>query len=171
MNLEPKILIVFSGLPGVGKTTLAQRLAQDAKAAYLRIDTIEQALKNSALGIHQAEDAGYQSAYSLAEENLRAGNSVIVDAVNPLNIIRDRWAQIASETEAKLINIEVICSDKAEHKRRIETREADIKGHQLPAWEEVLGREYETWQAWRVTLDTASLDIKAAHKALLKQIN
>ena len=39
-------LIVFSGLPGVGKTTLARALAQAQGALHLRIDSIEQAMRD-----------------------------------------------------------------------------------------------------------------------------
>jgi len=39
-------LFIFSGLPGTGKTTLSRQLAQHVGAAYLRIDTIEQALRD-----------------------------------------------------------------------------------------------------------------------------
>jgi len=40
-------LVVFGGLPGTGKTTLARALTQDWPATYLRIDEIEQALAGS----------------------------------------------------------------------------------------------------------------------------
>ena len=40
-------LIVLAGLPGVGKTTVARLLAQQAAALHLRIDTIEQTLRRS----------------------------------------------------------------------------------------------------------------------------
>ncbi len=55
-------LISFSGLPGVGKTTVARVLAREINAAYIRVDSIEAALKNSSLQIHPAEDAGYLAA-------------------------------------------------------------------------------------------------------------
>jgi len=169
--LQNQKLIVFSGLPGVGKTTLSQRLAKDINAVYLRIDTIEQTLKNSELSSDYAEDVGYQVAFSLAEENLLAENSVIADSVNPLNIIREKWAEIAKEAEAELINIEIICSDKHKHQRRIEERVADIKGHQLPSWKEVDEHEYETWNTSRITIETANLDIDAAYETVLERLN
>jgi len=39
-------LIIFAGLPGSGKSTLAAKLASRLAAAYLRIDTIEQGLRD-----------------------------------------------------------------------------------------------------------------------------
>ena len=37
------MLIIFGGLPGSGKSTVAQALALRTGACYLRVDTIEQA--------------------------------------------------------------------------------------------------------------------------------
>ena len=39
--------ISFSGLPGVGKTTIARELARQIGAVHLSIDTIEQAIRSS----------------------------------------------------------------------------------------------------------------------------
>ena len=41
------MLIILGGLPGVGKTTIAKVLSKKLKAVYLRIDSIEEALKRS----------------------------------------------------------------------------------------------------------------------------
>jgi predicted kinase len=56
------MLIVFGGLPGTGKTTLARAFAQRRRATYLRIDTIEQALRSSEM---LAGDVGQLAIWSL----------------------------------------------------------------------------------------------------------
>jgi hypothetical protein len=51
--------------------------------------------------------------------------------------------------------IEVICSDAAEHRRRVEARSVDLEGHYVPAWVDVVEREYEPWQDPRLIVDTS----------------
>jgi predicted kinase len=78
MNAEQPILYIFSGLPGTGKTTMSQGLSQRINVLHLRIDTIEQALKDLCRIVATGE--GYQLAYRLAAENLFLGNHVIADS-------------------------------------------------------------------------------------------
>ena len=73
-------LVVFGGLPATGKTTLARLLASELGALYLRIATIEQALRNSQVLRGSVEDAGYRVAYAVAAENLRLGRAVVADS-------------------------------------------------------------------------------------------
>jgi predicted kinase len=148
-------LIAFAGLPGTGKTTIARELARRIGAVYLRIDTIEQALRTSRPFAGEIEDAGYRAAIALAEDNLRQGLDVITDAVNPLTLTRDAFEAAATRTGATLLEVELICSDQTEHRRRIEARSADIPGHTLPTWTEVFTREYEPWNRAHVVIDTA----------------
>jgi len=81
------VLIALGGLPGVGKSALAKALARRIGAVHLRIDTIEQALRNAGREVSGPE--GYLVARDLAADNLRSGHTVIVDAVNPLETTRD----------------------------------------------------------------------------------
>jgi predicted kinase len=150
--MEPSILYIFSGLPGSGKSTLSQMLATRVGAAYVRIDTIEQALRElCTIDVH-AE--GYGMACRVAADNLRLGISVVADSCNPIEFTRREWERVASEAGAKYVNIEVICSDAAEHRRRVETRLSTVPGLTLPAWKEVTERRYEDWLVPRVVLDT-----------------
>jgi predicted kinase len=50
------MLIIFGGLPGVGKTAIARELARKLGAVYVRIDSIEQAIRNSGTGSQPLND-------------------------------------------------------------------------------------------------------------------
>lgn len=89
------MLIIFSGLPGSGKSTIARALAQRLGAVYLRIDTIEQAIRDAERTGEEMGPAGYFVAYGLARENLALGSTVITDSVNPIQLTRDAYHDIA----------------------------------------------------------------------------
>ncbi len=146
------MLIALGGLPGVGKSTLATSLARRIGAVHLRIDTIEQAMRNAGLTVSGPE--GYLAARDLAEDNLRIGHVVIVDSVNPIAITRDYWHATAARLTVELVEIEVVCSDERRHRQRVESRVTDISGLVLPTWQQVLDRHYEPWTTAHV-VDTA----------------
>ena len=147
------MLYIFSGLPGTGKTELSKYLAEELGAVYLRIDTIEQAMKES--GINEINGSGYNVACKLAEDNLKAGLTVVADSVNPLARTRKDWRAVAIKIGKPYCDIEVICSSKKEHKHRIETRKTGISGLILPSWDDVITREYHPWTSERLVIDTA----------------
>jgi predicted kinase len=89
-SLQPT-LIVFSGLPGSGKSSIASGIAEKIGAVWLRIDSIEQAIRHSGVSSESLDDAGYRAAYWVAEDNLRLGNDVVGDSVNPWLLTRNAW--------------------------------------------------------------------------------
>jgi len=126
------MLIILGGLPGVGKSTIGKKLAHKIGAVYLRIDSIEQAIKNAAQynSQNKAEVVaeGYMVAYSIARDNLEIGLTVIADSVNPIEITRSDYRRIAKEANSPYFEVEIVCSDIETHKKRIATRKSTIRG-------------------------------------------
>ena len=162
-------LYIFAGLPGAGKTTLAQQLASSLGAVYLRIDTLEQGLRELCQVDPQGE--GYGLAWRLAADNLALGLSVVADSCNPIQLSRDAWQRVAVQAGVEFINIEVLCSDEQQHRYRVETREATIAGQQLPDWQAVCEREYHPWRAPRIQLDTAGKTVAQCLAELKQQLS
>ena len=162
-------LFIFSGLPGSGKTTLSQRLAQHSNAVHLRIDTIEQALRD--LCNIEVEGEGYLLAYRIAADNLQLGLDVVADSCNTIELTRQKWENVAASTSAEFVNIEVRCSDTEEHRRRIESRATTVEGLKLPTWQDVIDREYDDWSVDRVVVDTANQSIGDSFATLVKQVS
>ncbi|MCY4112313.1 MAG: AAA family ATPase [Chloroflexi bacterium] len=161
------MLLIFGGLPAAGKTAIATELARGIGAVHLRIDSIEQALRNSGVEISGPE--GYVVAYAVAEDNLRLGRTLIADSVNPVEVTRAAWRNVAQRAGTRCVEIEIVCSDHAEHRRRVETRKADIAGHRLPTWRQVCDRKYEPWDA-NVVVDTAGQQVEASVAALRERL-
>ena len=149
------MLINFSGLSGTGKTTIARELALQIGAVYLRIDSIEQSMRESGAVTVPLNDAGYSVGYAIAEDNLRLGRTVIADSVNPLKVTREAWCDVANRAHVGALEIEVKCSDPSTHRLRVEGRVADISGLRPPTWDEVCSREYQPWDHDHLVLDTA----------------
>ncbi len=158
------MLIVLSGLPGTGKTTIARELARELAAVYLRIDSIEQAMRGAGRPV---EGEGYSVAYAVAEDNLRLDRIVIADCVNPWLLTRSEWRAVAEQVCVPSLDVEIVCSDAQEHKRRVETRAADITGHRLPTWQEVIERDYCAWDSERIVIDTTRLSVEESVRTIL----
>ena len=168
MQKDKPILFILSGLPACGKSTLSKFIAKEYNAVYLKIDTIEQKLRD--LYNFDVSGEGYHLAYSIADDNLKLGHHVVSDSCNPINITRKEWEKVAIENECLFINIETVCSNKQEHRERVETRKSETKGLKLPTWEEVENREYHLWKTKRITIDTAEKSIEESCVELRNKI-
>ena len=163
--------IILAGLPGAGKTTIARELAPRLVAVHLRIDSIEAAIRRSTR--HAAlpmDDAGYQVGYAVAEDNLRLGHTVIADSVNPWPETRDAWVLVARRADVRAFEFEIVCSDPAEHERRVTARQPDVDGARPVTWQQVLARDYRHWHRAPLLIDTARQTPLESVEAILARI-
>src|SRR5688572_25642251 len=161
------MLVIFSGLPGTGKTTIARELARATGATYLRVDSIEQALREAGWAV---EGEGYAVAHAIAGDNLRLGRTVIADCVNPWPLTRAAWREVADRAHVRALDVEIVCSDREEHRKRVESRVADIPNHVVPAWQDVLDRDYRPWDQDRLVIDTGRMTVDEAVMLIVRGI-
>ncbi len=168
------MLIIFGGLPGTGKTTVAKQLSEKLKAVYLRIDSIEQGIRDAFPynpdGNQKVIAEGYMAAYAVAKDNLRIGHIVIADSVNPIEITREAWREVAISLNKPFIEVELICSDKNIHQARVESRQSDIKGLTPPTWQEVIKRDYQPWQSPDIKIDSALITASDAVSMIVEKL-
>jgi hypothetical protein len=120
---------------------------------YVRVDSIEQAIRASAIASPSLDEVGYV-AYGVAERNLRIDRVVSADPVNPLQSTRDVWLNVAKRVEGETMEIELTCSDLKQHRRRVKTRVIHIPGLIVPAWADVIAREYHPGHRERLVVDS-----------------
>jgi predicted kinase len=154
------MLIVLGGLPATGKTTIARELARLIDAVHVSIDSIEQAITESRIAPDSIGDAGYRVGYAVAEDNLRLGRTVIADSVNPWPLTREAWLRVANRAQVAVVEVEVECSDPAEHRRRVEERFGDLPDLPALTWQDVLDRDYHLWAREHLVIDTAGRTIE-----------
>jgi predicted kinase len=139
-------IIVFAGLPGTGKSTLARMVAARTGAAWLRVDSVEAALLEA--GVPQSFETGlaaYIGVRDLARDQLHLGHDVVIDAVNGVAEARAMWRDLAEEFHVPRHVVHVTCTDAAEHRRRVEGRAPATPPLPKPTWDEVSQREFQPW--------------------------
>lgn len=154
------MLIAMAGLPASGKSALARAISDRLKYPVIAVDSIEAAMWRSGIGGPTRPEvptgvSSFVIAEALAQDILRLGIGVIIDAVNDSEPARRRWVELAARHGYALRFVEVVCSDPELHRRRLETRVRDIDGYIEPSWQDVLNRRYEPFAGRHLTVDTA----------------
>ena len=150
-------LIIVGGLPGTGKSSIAEAIAAKLRvpvfakdwleAPILRAGTVERARLGS---------IGYDLLTMLARRQLILGQSAILDSVASTASIRTCWRELAEELGAARSVIECICSDEQVHRERLSGRERGIPGWPELDWSEVerVRGYYEPWREERLIVDS-----------------
>ncbi len=163
---QPQI-VVFTGLPGTGKSTLAEHAAKLLRCPVFSKDVLEAALLRG--GFEHGPMTGfaaYELLTTLAEAQLRLGQSVILDSVATFERLRTAWRHLAAEYRAVFVVVECTCSDTDLHRARLARRRRGIPGWDELGWEDVerVRTNYEAWIDDRLVLDAVKpLDQNLAH--------
>jgi adenylate kinase family enzyme len=133
---SPLRVIIFTGLPGTGKSTLAEQVARRIGVPAFAGDWLMGGLKPARKALVKLDRADYLEAWfsllrTLVVRQLMLGQSAIVD-----DLVDDaqfaRWRETTDQFAAPMFVIECVCSDKDTHQARIEGR---VRG--IPGWHEV----------------------------------
>ena len=172
-EMDSNCLIVFSGLPGTGKSSVAEEVGRRLKIPVFAKDWLEATLKRNQLKPNDNNGpnlgyVGYELLTILAERQLQLGQSVILDSVASVAPIRQQWRELAHQYQATWLVIECICSDEAVHQQRLHGRQRAIPGWHELTWSDVerVKGYFATWEEERLIIDSVDPFEKNCEKAI-----
>lgn len=157
-------LIILAGLPGTGKSSVAEAIGRSLHIPVFAKDWLEAVLRRCQLqpgSEHQSltlGHAGYELLTTLAQRQLHLEQSVILDSVASTVSIRRQWRELAQTYGAAWQVIECVCTDEALHRQRLTKRDRGIPGWHELDWTEVerVKSYYAPWQDERLVLDAVN---------------
>jgi predicted kinase len=155
------MLVVMAGLPGSGKSTIADELSRSLGYPVVSVDPLESAILSAGIDADQPTGlAAYLVAERIAESVLAVAGSVIVDAVNAVNPAREQWVSLAERHGGAIKFVEVICSDATVHRDRLGARNRNLPHLAEPSWHQVEQSldEYDVWSGASAAIDRVTLD-------------
>jgi predicted kinase len=155
--MAPCWVAIFSGLPGTGKTSLAEATGRCNRVPVFSVAWILGAL--APLGLSdpvQRRAVAYGLLTMLIGRQLDLGQSAIVDGMCGQEAVRREWRALTQDRDALFLPIECVCGDRDLHRQRIEQREDPIPGWPDPGWKHVraMHARYEPWTTDRLVLDS-----------------
>jgi predicted kinase len=139
------VLVIFSGLPGTGKSTLADCLARELRWPLLRIDDVAGTVPPCA--DYRFWDEKVLVLLTVVEEQLKLGLSVIADSVF-MGADRLHAQEIAQEYAAIFRPVYCFVSDEAFWEKRVNERVDTLGPSNAATWEQIQHqrRWYAPWK-------------------------
>lgn len=144
-RLPPKpCLILIMGVAGSGKSTLSREILRRIWAVYLDNNHIADAFSpntRNGLKYDRLRPRFYKALYTLTEENLKVGNSVLLDVPHIKEVQTRRWRhfikRLVARTNASIVIIRCFCSEKV-LRERLRSRGKQRDEWKLKNWDEFL---------------------------------
>lgn len=154
MTADPT-LILFAGMPGSGKTTLARMVSRELRLPVFSKDRVQRVLRDHHLAAENTGD-GYYIILDMADEQLSLGVSVILDATFPLDHFRTVASEIAVRHNARFCAVYCHCSDDMVWQQRMEQRVQYVPGWRPVGWNDVLRMRayYQPWGENALVVDS-----------------
>ena len=160
---ESQYVLLIAGVPGAGKSTLAEAIACRLNLPLISMDWLLGSL--TPFGVIREENAVPLASHLVTASlcaHIRVGQSTVIDADGHRADDRRRWERLVTGQGARFIGVECVCSDAIAHQERVETRKRDIPGWPTTvSWEHVK-HMHDLWEPWNephVVVDTReSLD-------------
>ena len=170
-------LIVLSGLPGTGKSTLARRLAGDLPAVVIESDRIRQSLFSPPTYSAEESRRVHQVCHILIGWYVRHYNHVVYDATNLYMRHRQSVYRLAERNGAQLVVVKVTASPEVVRERLMPRRFEDPGAGPPDRYSEAgwdvyqrMRRQAEPIQREHIVVDTSDGDLQPGVRRLLEAV-
>lgn len=96
------MLIVVTGLPGTGKTTIAEALAKEADAVVFSTDKIRKMIFEKPIYDEEDKRIVYNTLFSQTKKYLTVGKNVILDGTFYTKVLRERAKEVGKSFSEKV---------------------------------------------------------------------
>lgn len=147
-------VIVVCGLPGVGKSTVAEAIAEAVDGAVLRTDVIRQELVENPVYTVAEKRRVYDALFQRARDHLTDGRPAVLDGTYRRRTYRDRARDLAAELDTGFELVAVVC-DESVVERRIAEREDDASEADFAVYEQYRD-SFDPFVGDHLTIDNSS---------------
>lgn len=155
------LVVAFTGLPGTGKSTMADATAKAIGAPSFSGDWLLGALVPSGVLTGLPRPATLELYWrllrTLVTRQLMLGQSAVLDCL-VTDEIAGEWRELAAELGARLVVVQCVCSDEQLHRSRVDGRQRGI-----PGWHEIDWAHVERMRAEFPPVRSEHTTVDAVH--------